>query len=129
MFFTHYNKLMVFCFYFWDLVTLFIFHLPVGGYLHVPKGNFRNKQTFSFKKKKYFLVRTKFSRAPSGPRNIFYFTHIHRYTSRVTYYTLSGGVNWADLMAALGVFGTDFYDRSTRTIVGTMLWTEYRPVI
>jgi len=35
-------------------------------------------------------------------------------------------VNWADLMAA---FGTDFYDRSTRTIVGTMLWTEYRPVI
>jgi len=32
-------------------------------------------------------------------------------------------------MAAQGVFGTDFYDRSTRTIVGTMLWTEYRPVI
>jgi len=44
-------------------------------------------------------------------------------------YTLSeawGGVNWADLMAA---FGTYFYDRSTRTIVGTMLWTEYRTVI
>jgi len=39
------------------------------------------------------------------------------------------GVNWADLMAAQGAFGTDFYDRSTRTIVGTMLWTEYRPVI
>jgi len=38
-------------------------------------------------------------------------------------------VNWADLMAAQGAFGTDFYDRSTRTIVGTMLWTEYRPVI
>jgi len=41
-------------------------------------------------------------------------------------YTLSeawSGVNGADLMAA---FGTDFYDRSTRTIVGTMLWTEYR---
>jgi len=37
-------------------------------------------------------------------------------------------VNWADLMAAQGAFGTDFYDRSTRTI-GTMLWTEYRPVI
>jgi len=36
-------------------------------------------------------------------------------------------VNWADLMAAQGAFGTDFYDRSTRTrtIVGTMLWTEY----
>jgi len=47
-------------------------------------------------------------------------------------YTLSeawSGVNWADLMAAHGAFGTDFYDRSTRTIVGTMLWTEYRPVI
>jgi len=28
-----------------------------------------------------------------------------------------------------GAFGTDFYDRSTRTIVGTMVWTEYRPVI
>jgi len=39
------------------------------------------------------------------------------------------GVNWADLMAAQGAFGTDFYDSSTRTIVGTMLWTEYRPVI
>jgi len=47
-------------------------------------------------------------------------------------YTLSearSGVNWADLMAAQGAFGTDFSDRSTRTIVGTMLWTEYRPVI
>jgi len=45
-------------------------------------------------------------------------------------YTLSeawSGVNWADLMAAQGAFGTNFYDRSTRTIVGTMLWTEYRP--
>jgi len=43
-------------------------------------------------------------------------------------YTLSeswSGVNWADLMAAQGAFGTHFYDRSTRT----MLWTEYRPVI
>jgi len=38
-------------------------------------------------------------------------------------------VNWADLMAAQGAFGTDVYDRSTRTIVGTMLGTEYRPVI
>jgi len=39
-------------------------------------------------------------------------------------YTLSearSGVDWADLMAAQGAFGTDFYDRSTRTIVGTML--------
>jgi len=49
-----------------------------------------------------------------------------------TAYTLSeawSGVNWADLMASQDAFGTDFYDRSTRTIVGTMLWTEYRPVI
>jgi len=38
-------------------------------------------------------------------------------------------VNWADLMASQGAFGTDYYDRSTRTIVGTILWTEYRPVI
>jgi len=47
-------------------------------------------------------------------------------------YTLSeawSGVNWADIVAAQGGFGTDFYDRSTRTIVGTMLLTEYRPVI
>jgi len=47
-------------------------------------------------------------------------------------YTLSEAwsrVNWADLMAAQGAFGTDFYDRSTRTKVGTMLWREYRPVI
>jgi len=39
------------------------------------------------------------------------------------------GVNWADLMAAQGAFGTDFYDRSTRKIIGTMLWTEFRPFI
>jgi len=48
------------------------------------------------------------------------------------HYTLSeawSGVNWADLMAAQGAFGTDFYDRSTNTNVGTMLWTEYRPII
>jgi len=47
-------------------------------------------------------------------------------------YTLSeawSGVNWADLMAAQSAFGTDFYDRSIRTIVGTILWTEYRLVI
>jgi len=35
------------------------------------------------------------------------------------------GVNWGDLMAAQGAFGADFYDRSTRTIVSTMFWTEY----
>jgi len=43
-------------------------------------------------------------------------------------YTLSEAwseVNWADLMAAQGAFGTDFHDRSTRTIVGMMIWTEY----
>jgi len=44
-------------------------------------------------------------------------------------YTLSeawSGVDWVDLMAAQGAYGTDFYDK---TIVGTMLWTEDRPVI
>jgi len=49
------------------------------------------------------------------------------------WYTLSeacSGVNWADLVAAQAAFWTDFYDRSTITIVDTMLWTEYnRPVI
>jgi len=48
------------------------------------------------------------------------------------YYTLCGAwsrVNWADLMTAQGAFGIDFYDRSTRTIVGTMPLTEYRPVL
>jgi len=30
-------------------------------------------------------------------------------------------VDWANLIPAQGAFGTDFYDRSTRTIVGTML--------
>jgi len=52
--------------------------------------------------------------------------------AEIEVYTLSeawSGENWADLMAAQGAFGTDFCDRSTRTIVGTMLWTEYRPVI
>jgi len=51
---------------------------------------------------------------------------------RISIPTLSeawSGVNWADLMAAQGAFGTDFYDRSIRTIVGTMLWMEYRPVL
>jgi len=36
-------------------------------------------------------------------------------TQRSTNYTLSedwSGVNWADLLAAQGAFGTDFYDRS-----------------
>jgi len=49
-------------------------------------------------------------------------------TTTKSRYTLSeawSGVNWADLMAAQGALGTDFYDRSTRTIVGTMLCTEY----
>src|SRR5579871_2779067 len=50
-------------------------------------------------------------------------------TSLCTLSEAWSGVNWADLMAAQGALGTDFYDRSTRTIVGTMLWTEYRPVI
>jgi len=56
---------------------------------------------------------------------------IHVLVSQLCY-TLSqtwSGMNLAVLMAAQGAFGTDFYDRSIRAIVGTMLWTEYRPVI
>jgi len=43
-------------------------------------------------------------------------------------YTLFGAWSGVNLMAAQGAYGTDFYDRSTKTI-GTMLWTEYRPVL
>jgi len=50
-------------------------------------------------------------------------------SARYTLSEASSGVNWADLMAGQGAFGTDIYDKSTRTIVGTMLWTEYRPAI
>jgi len=56
----------------------------------------------------------------------------HSFTVFNMVYTLTeawSGVKWADLMAAQGAFGTDIYDRSSRTIVGTMLWTENRPVI
>jgi len=38
-------------------------------------------------------------------------------------------IGWISWLAMQGVFGTDFYDRSTRTIIGTMLWTENRSVI
>jgi len=53
---------------------------------------------------------------------------IHFHSLKPPICTLSeawSGVDWADLMAAQGALGTDFFDRSTRTIVGTMLWTEY----
>jgi len=67
---------------------------------------------------------------PKSPHLIYQVTWQDK---RLLNYTLSeawswSGVNWADLMAAQGAFGTDFYDRSIRTIVGTMLWMEYRPV-
>jgi len=39
------------------------------------------------------------------------------------------GLERSELGESHGCPGTDFYERSTRTIVGTMLWTEYRPVI
>jgi len=40
------------------------------------------------------------------------------------FYTLSeawSGVNWADLMAAQGAFGTDFYDRSKYSVQNIVL--------
>jgi len=47
-------------------------------------------------------------------------------------YTLSeawSGVNWADLMAAQGAFGTDFYDRSTLRPKHHAYYRSDRPVI
>jgi len=52
-----------------------------------------------------------------------YRTQVKLLKTMTTYeynYTLSeawSGVNWADLMAAQGAFGTDFYDRSTSKMV------------
>jgi len=51
--------------------------------------------------------------------NIIYTTRIYtpltfwRYRSTITLSEAWSGVNWADLMAAQGAFGTDFYVRST----------------
>jgi len=48
------------------------------------------------------------------------------------FYTLSeawSGVNWADLMAAQGVFGTDFYDRSILHPKRRAYYRSGRPVI
>jgi len=42
-----------------------------------------------------------------------------RNANEINMYTLSeawSGVNWADLMAAQGAFGSDFYDRSTHSV-------------
>jgi len=47
-------------------------------------------------------------------------------------YTLSeawSGVNWADLMAAQGAFGTDFYDRSILRPKHRGYYRSGRPVI
>jgi len=49
-----------------------------------------------------------------------------------TYYTLSeawSGVNWEDLMAAQGAFGTDFYDRSILRPKHHAYYRSGRPVI
>jgi len=39
------------------------------------------------------------------------------------------GVNWADLMAAQGAFGTDFYDRSLLRLKHRAYYRSGRPVI
>jgi len=47
-------------------------------------------------------------------------------------YTLSeawSGVNWADLVAAQGAFGTDFYDRSILRLKHRAYYRSGRPVI
>jgi len=64
----------------------------------------------------------------SGPKSEFFSICPFQDAGKKQGYTLSeawSGVNWADLMAAQAAFGADFYVRSTRTILGTMLWTEY----
>jgi len=51
---------------------------------------------------------------------------------RIGTYTLSefwSGVNWADLMAAHGAFGTDFYDRSILRPKDRAYFRSGRPVI
>jgi len=51
---------------------------------------------------------------------------------KVVDYTLSeawSGVNWADLMAAQGDFGTDFYDRSILRPKHRAYYRPGRPVI
>jgi len=48
------------------------------------------------------------------------------------HYTLSeawSGVNWADLMAAQGAFGADFYDRSILRPKHRAYYRSGRPVI
>jgi len=50
----------------------------------------------------------------------------------ISFYTLSEawcGVNWADLMAAQGAFGTDFYDRSILRPKHRAYYCSGRPVI
>jgi len=70
-------------------------------------------------------TKTKLNQCQSPHKRVEYSIYVGRYTLSEAW----SGVNGADLMAAQGASGTDFYGRSTRTIVGTMLWTEYRPVI
>jgi len=51
---------------------------------------------------------------------------------KILKYTLSEawiGVNWADLMAAQGAFGTDFYDRSILRPKHRTYYRSGRPVI
>jgi len=60
------------------------------------------------------------------------FVSIHADTDKQGRYTLSeawSGVNWADLMAAQGAFGTDFYDRSILRLKHRAYYRSCRPVI
>jgi len=61
---------------------------------------------------------------------IFYFSH--KKSTRQVVYTLSeacSGVNWADVMAAQGAFGTDFYNRSILRPKHRAYYRFGRPVI
>jgi len=57
---------------------------------------------------------------------------IRHIIAKELFYTLSeawSGVNWADLMAAQGAFGTDFYDRSILRLKHRAYSRSGRPVI
>jgi len=79
-------------------------------------------QTRMWKLKPFFCTVTKFAASPLFMPLVVC----------IGYYTLSeswSGVNWADLMAAQGAFGTDFYDRSILRPKHRAYYRSGRPVV
>jgi len=86
------------------------------------------------------LEKGRFSRTPGSRRSSLYWQlstietckRIDSLTRKLLCYTLSeawSGVNWADLMAAQGTDGTDFYDRSIVRPKHRAYYRSGRPVI